>query len=275
MGETYSIRGLDMYVEQFVNPEKPAIVFLHGFTGSTSTWRGAMNTLKDDYSVYAVDLIGHGKTSIPTEPARYAMSEQVADLDCLFDQLQLSRFILVGYSMGGRLAIGYTASHPEKIEALLLESSSPGLQKEEERIARRASDASLAERILHDGIETFVNNWENIPLFESQKMLSVDKRQAIREERMSQSPSGLANSLRGFGTGSQPSYWEVLNELQMPVLLMTGELDSKFVAIAREMKKDLPNASQIIVPQAGHAIHVEKPELFVTIVKEYLEGLTY
>lgn len=275
MGKTYSIRGLDMYVEQFVNPEKPAIVFLHGFTGSTSTWRDAMNSLKDDYSVYAVDLTGHGKTSIPTEPDRYAMSEQVADLDCLFDQLQLSRFILVGYSMGGRLAIGYTASHLEKIEALLLESSSPGLQKEEERIARRASDASLAERIIQDGIETFVNNWENIPLFTSQKTLSVDKRQAIREERMSQAPAGLANSLRGFGTGSQPSYWEVLNELQMPVLLMTGELDSKFVAIAREMKKDLPNASQIIVPQAGHAIHVEKPELFVTIVKEYLEGLTY
>lgn len=275
MGKTYSIRGLDMYVEQFVKPEKPAIVFLHGFTGSTSTWRDAMNSLKDDYSVYAVDLTGHGKTSIPIEPARYAMSEQVADLDCLFDQLQLSRFILVGYSMGGRLAIGYTASHPEKIEALLLESSSPGLQKEEERIARRASDASLAERIIKNGIETFVNNWENIPLFTSQKMLSVDKRQVIREERMSQAPAGLANSLRGFGTGSQPSYWEVLSELQMPVLLMTGELDSKFVGIAREMKKDLPNASQIIVPEAGHAIHVEKPELFVTIVKEYLEGLTY
>ncbi|GKV55913.1 putative 2-succinyl-6-hydroxy-2,4-cyclohexadiene-1-carboxylate synthase [Sporosarcina sp. NCCP-2222] len=275
MGKTYSIRGLDMYVEQFVNPEKPAIVFLHGFTGSSSTWRDAMNTLKDDFSVFAVDLTGHGKTSTPLEADRYSMSEQVADLDDLFSKLQLSRFIFVGYSMGGRLAIGYTARHPEKIAALLLESSSPGLQKEEERIARQASDAGLAERLLQNGIETFVNNWENIPLFESQKMLSADKRKAIREERMSQSPTGLANSLRGFGTGSQPSYWEILRELQMPVLLMTGELDSKFVAIAREMKKDLPKATQIIVPQAGHAIHVEKPELFVTIVKEYLEGLTY
>ncbi|QTD42667.1 2-succinyl-6-hydroxy-2,4-cyclohexadiene-1-carboxylate synthase [Sporosarcina sp. Te-1] len=275
MGEKHSIRGIDIHVDQHVNPGKPDVVFLHGFTGSTSTWRDAMNSLQNDFSVYAVDLIGHGKTSIPLDSSRYSMGEQIADLHCLFEKLGLSRFVIVGYSMGGRLALGYASQHPDNIGALILESASPGLQEEEESLARRASDASLAERIMKEGMEIFIDYWENIPLFRSQKTLPVEKQRAIRKERMTQTQIGLANSLQGFGTGSQPSYWKVLNKLGAPILLLTGELDAKFVAIAREMKKELPNASQVIVPHAGHAIHVEKPELFVTIVKEYLEGKTF
>ncbi|MBB4826087.1 2-succinyl-6-hydroxy-2,4-cyclohexadiene-1-carboxylate synthase [Sporosarcina luteola] len=275
MGDKHSVRGIDIHVDQHVHPGKPDIVFLHGFTGSTLTWRDTMKSLKDDFSVYAVDLIGHGKTSVPLAFSRYSMEEQVADLHCLFEKLGLSRFVLVGYSMGGRLALGYAAQHPDNIGALILESASPGLQKEEERLARQTSDASLAERIVKEGMVCFIDYWENIPLFHSQKTLPLEKQRAIRKERMNQTQIGLANSLQGFGTGSQPSYWEVLNKLEVPVLLVTGELDTKFVTIAREMKKELPNASQVIVPQAGHAIHVEKPELFVTIVKEYLEGKTF
>jgi len=157
------------------------------------------------------------------------------------------------------------------VEMLLLESSSPGLKGEKDRQQRREADEALASRIEREGLDAFVEYWESIPLFETQKALTADKQQAIRRERLSQNPSGLANSLRGIGTGKQPSNWGTLSALRVPVILVTGELDHKFCNIAEEMKNRLPTAKVITVKQVGHAIHVEKPEQFATIITEHLK----
>jgi 2-succinyl-6-hydroxy-2,4-cyclohexadiene-1-carboxylate synthase len=168
----------------------------------------------------------------------------------------------------------YTAlNQPFVFKSLILESASPGLKTKDERAARRASDEKLAQMIERDGIEAFVNYWESLPLWDSQKNLAPEVRQQLRDQRLKNNPIGLANSLRGMGTGAQPSLWDKLPELNIPVLLIAGELDTKFVAIAQEMHSLLPNSRLVIVPNAGHTVHLEQPELYTQAITAFLASL--
>ncbi|WP_342514852.1 2-succinyl-6-hydroxy-2,4-cyclohexadiene-1-carboxylate synthase [Sporosarcina sp. FSL K6-1522] len=264
------VRGLDIHVVMNGEDHLPTIVLLHGFTGSTTTWQETMNLLAGKCRTVAIDLTGHGKTTAPEDYIRYAMAEQVVDLEELFERLALDSFMLVGYSMGGRVALAYTTRYPARVSSLILESSSPGLRTEEARASRREADSRLADRMVEEGLPAFIDFWESIPLFATQKTLSLERRQAVRKERLSQRVNGLANSLRGIGTGSQPSYWKALETVQVPVLLITGELDTKFVTIAREMINEFQNVRHETIEHAGHAIHVEKPLTFVTMIEKHI-----
>ncbi len=266
-----NVNGVRYHVETIGKGGAPVIVLLHGFTGSTHTWKRVKNEWTE-FRLVAIDLIGHGKTDSPLESSRYRLERQLEDLDKIVATLNLQRFTLLGYSMGGRTALAYACEYPERIEQLVLESASPGLADEQARCERRKSDAALAQFINDNGVASFVGKWENIPLFESQRSMPDAWQQEVRNERLEQSSQGLANSLLGMGTGHQPSYWECLPQLKMPVLIVTGKLDKKFCAIAAEMKKLLPSAKHQVI-SAGHAIHVEKPAEFATIVKEQLKGI--
>ena len=268
--EIIQVRGQKVNVKSNGSNSLPVIVFLHGFTGSTATWTRIVDLLDGEYKTVAVDLTGHGKTTVPKETNRYSMEEQIADLEVLVDKLKLTNFTLVGYSMGGRVALAYAHRYPERVSSLILESASPGIKSESERLERREADNKLSARIKREGIPSFVNFWQNIPLFNTQKKLSTEIQGAVREERLSQNVTGLANSLIGIGTGSQRSYWSELQAINVPVLLITGEIDTKFVNIAQEMLKYLPLAKLRTIKDAGHAIHVEKPTLFATMVKEHV-----
>lgn len=264
----FTVKGLDVHIEQWNEQATQTIVFLHGFTGSTNTWKKIVSQLPSDIRCIAVDLIGHGKTAAPGTVEFYLMAFQVELLNELFHQLQLDTFSLVGYSMGGRVALSYAVRYPSGIKRLLLESASPGLMDEQQRTIRKQADDTLAEKILANGIESFVNKWENIPLFASQKSLPAEVQQEIRSERIQQREIGLANSLRGMGTGVMPELWGMLNTLKMPVTLVTGQLDEKFVQLNNEMQERFEKANHLIIPAVGHAIHVENPTKFATIVKE-------
>lgn len=263
----FLVDGVTIFAEQFHEEGARTIVLLHGFTGSTKTWQHIVPQL-ENFHVVTVDLVGHGQTDAPAAVAEYSMDRQIALLEGLFEQLGLKRFLLLGYSMGGRVALSYAARYPERIEQLLLESASPGLVEETERAARKAADDALAEKIIANGIESFTNKWENIPLFETQKKLRETVQRDIRLERLSQREIGLANSLRGMGTGVMPSVWQELAKLGFPVTLLTGSLDVKFEKLAQKMLAILPNAQHLSIIGAGHAIHVENPVKFATIVKE-------
>ncbi len=263
------VDGVNYHIEILNEDKDQALVFLHGFTGSTKTWHKIVPHF-EEYKVVLIDLLGHGATDSPEDPRRYSMELQLRDLEKIFERLGLKRFALTGYSMGGRTALAYACIFPERLSALLLESSSPGLKNEEQRSERRRNDGKLAERIVSDGIVSFVDRWEKIPLFKTQEALSEPVKKAVREERLAQNAIGLANSLVGMGTGAQKSYWEKISQLQIPVLLVTGRLDEKFTAIAEEMVSLIPNAEHSEI-MAGHALHVEKPAEFATIVVEYLK----
>lgn len=265
---TIKLNGITVHYEMWNETAETTLVLLHGFTGSTKTWHELIPLLPNDIRLIAFDCIGHGVTDAPLEVAQYTMSAQISLLKGAFEALKIERCHLLGYSMGGRVALSFAVQYPECITSLILESASPGLKDAASREERRASDAQLAARLERDGIEAFTLLWESIPLFETQKRLDEVKQASIRAERLDQRAIGLANSLRGMGTGDMPSLWHKLSYLSMPVTLITGELDSKFISIAKRMLTKIPQAQHVIINEVGHAIHVENPEKFATIVKE-------
>ncbi|MDY0393141.1 2-succinyl-6-hydroxy-2,4-cyclohexadiene-1-carboxylate synthase [Virgibacillus halophilus] len=253
--------------EIYGREQATTIVMLHGFTGSSETWKEFVACWQDIYRIITVDLPGHGKSHSATPRS---MEACCADLDALFQHVGLDAFHLVGYSMGGRTALSYAVSYPTMLKSLILESASPGLKSEQERAARMASDEKLAEKILKEGITSFVDYWENIPLFATQKHLPEEKKEFIRRERLSQRAEGLHDSLIFMGTGKQPSLWHLLPELKLPILLLAGEHDQKFIAISQHMEKLFSEADLHIVLKAGHAIHVEESEVFGKIVNGFI-----
>lgn len=246
------------------------LVFLHGFTGDTTTWSRITDRLSATYQCISVDLVGHGRTDSPQDVRRYTMDQVSEDLCCILDELGIKEAVLIGYSMGGRTALYFSLKYPHKVKSLLLESASPGLKTDEERADRRKKDQELAERIEREGMERFVDFWQEIPLFASQKRLSDTERSEIRNQRLNQSVTGLSNSLRGMGTGAQDSLWHKLDDLSIPVHLLVGELDEKFVRIAEIMKKRHPEFEIVTFSNTGHAIHVEEPRKFGTIIEDLL-----
>ena len=171
--------------------------------------------------------------------------------------------------MGGRLALYFALTNPDRIRTLILESASPGLKTEAERETRRSSDDQLALDIEDKGLAWFVDYWTNIPLFSTQNDRLRDR---LKTLRMDNAPQGLIGSLRGMGTGMQPSLWERLPELTIPTLLITGEHDRKYVAIAEQMVALMPNASSVILPGAGHTVHAEQPDTYTQTVINFLLG---
>ncbi|EGL83818.1 2-succinyl-6-hydroxy-2,4-cyclohexadiene-1-carboxylate synthase [Caldalkalibacillus thermarum TA2.A1] len=253
-----------------VKGEGPPLLLLHGFTGSKHSWQPFIHSWSRHFTTIAIDLLGHGESDSPQDHRRYGITYAVQDLQAVLEQLGVDKINVLGYSMGGRLAIALASSFPAKVNSMVLESTSPGLKTEEEQLARRKQDQALAREIETEGLETFVHKWENIPLFASQKKLPEAVRRRLRVQRLSQSPLGLANSLRGMGTGNQPSFWSALKRFHFPVLVMAGEEDQKFCCIAKDMICQLPQATLSIIKGAGHTIHLEKPHIFDKVVLEYL-----
>lgn len=247
------------------------VLLLHGFTGCGRNWRvvSSFEFRVPGFEFFTVDLLGHGLTDSPLEPTRYGIEFAAADLATLILDLIGSPIHLVGYSMGGRLALYLAWCYPHLFRSLILESSSPGLATAVERQARRASDEQLAHRIAQEGIPSFVAYWEQIPLFASQAQLSQAQRIALHEQRLQNNPLGLANSLRGMGTGAQPSLWVALPEIQLPMLLLAGEMDTKFTAIARQMAQELPQAEVVVISDAGHTIHLEQPAAYGAVINSF------
>jgi 2-succinyl-6-hydroxy-2,4-cyclohexadiene-1-carboxylate synthase len=262
------VRGVRLRVATAGSGEP--LLCLHGFTGSWETWWPLFAPLASSYRLVMPDLLGHGGSDAPADPTRYGMFETVADLAALMQALGETQFSCLGYSMGGRIALSIACLLGQRIRHLILESASPGLETEEERSQRRASDEALAVRIERDGIAAFVREWEAHPLFASQRRLPQEVQVKQRAIRLRQRPEGLAGSLRGIGTGSQPSWWDHLRTCTVPVMLVTGAWDEKYSAIARRMQSLLPNARHVVVEQAGHAVHLEQPHEYVRIVANFL-----
>lgn len=250
------------------------LVLLHGFTGDSSTWLPFCGRWGTHSQLIIPDIIGHGKTEISNDINRYMIEAAARDLKIILDKLGVHQVDLLGYSMGGRLALTFAVLFPERVRKLLLESSSPGLLTETEREQRRKNDAELARFIKEQGVTTFIDYWEEIPLFSTMKRLPSTVRGKIREQRLSNFPEGLANSLLGMGTGSQPSWWGLpLRKLDFEVLLVTGEEDQKFCGIARNMMQELKNGNWMMVANTGHAIHVEETEKFGKIISDFVSRI--
>jgi len=216
-----------------------------------------------------VDLPGQGQMATTGSGQPYTLEAAFGIVqDAVGGSVEPST--IVGYSMGGRIGLQYAIRHTDRVARLVLESASPGLRTVAEREARRVTDAALGERIISQGIETFVDEWEALPLFASQQTLPDRVRAAVRERRLRNDPRSLSAALEGLGTGALPSLWPELAGLDIPVLLLVGERDSKFVEIARSMSKEMPDVRLVVVPDVGHAVHLEAPDAWSEAVGDFL-----
>lgn len=239
--------------------ETPAI-FVHGFAGSAASFAHLEPWLGDLLSASCVEVPGHGST--PAE----SWDETVEAIGSLLD----GRTVLIGYSQGARLALAAAARYPQRVERLVLESGAAGLRQRHDRVLRRRADQALADVILSRGVEAFVAEWEQLPLFAGLRSLPAAEQQALRARRASHTAEGLAGALRMLGQGAQPDLWPTLQGLRVPTLLMTGANDAKYTRLARQMTVDLPMAWRVSFRGVGHAPHLECPEAYAAELRSFL-----
>ena len=215
--------------------------------------------------VLALDLPGHGSHG-DAGPANLerAVDRVAACVDGPFD--------LLGYSMGGRLALHCAFRLPARVRRLVLESASPGLADADDRHRRRAADDALAERILEGGVAAFAHTWADREVLRPGPRRSPGDAERADGIRRAQRPEGLAAALRGLGTGSLPSLWHRLPEIGVPTRLLVGALDEKFVGIARRMAASLEDVEVEVVPDAGHTVHLDRPDAWLRAVRRWLDA---
>ena len=264
------VNGVTFRVE--VAGHGPALLLLHGFTGRGENWDPLIHAIGGRRRTIAVDLIGHGETESPPAAARYSMAWAVRDFSALLDSVQEVQADVLGYSLGGRVALQLAARAPDRVRALILESASPGIADPDEREARIRADEELADRIEGDGLERFIDYWERIPLFASQASLQAEILETHRSQRLRNSEVGLANSLRGMGAGAQTSLWHQLGHIRVPTLALAGDLDDKYRDVAGQLGDLMPGSRSHIIHGAGHTVHLEQPERFHEAVLGFLDG---
>ncbi|MDQ4106106.1 MAG: 2-succinyl-6-hydroxy-2,4-cyclohexadiene-1-carboxylate synthase [Actinomycetota bacterium] len=250
---------------------RPAVLFLHGFMGSSADWEDVMGALEGRFYCIAADLPGHGASlGLPDEA--YTIEGAARRILEVPGELGIGRAALVGYSMGGRLALYLALRHPARCAGLFLESASPGLESLEERRSRRETDERRARRLETEDFGRFLEDWYRQPLFAS---LARDETLLARtiEARRRNDPGELARSLRGMGTGNQPSLWGELPGLQVPALAVAGGLDEKYAGISRLMANLNPLLESVVVPGVGHNVHIEAFEAYLASLRDFLDTL--
>jgi 2-succinyl-6-hydroxy-2,4-cyclohexadiene-1-carboxylate synthase len=237
-------------------PGQP-LVLVHGFTQTQAAWEPVAARLRARWRLVRVDLPGHGGSA----GVRVGFEEAAALLgECG------GRAAYVGYSLGGRLCLRLALDRPELVRSLVLLGASPGIADPAARAERRAADEALAAGVERDGVAAFLDRWLAGPLF-----ATLPQELAGREDRLVNTPEELAAALRLLGAGAQVPLWDRLARLRCPTLLVAGALDAKFAALAAEMAAAIGPAAHLqLVPDAGHAAHLERPAELAALLDEFL-----
>lgn len=255
------------------DPANPPILLLHGFTGSHSSWAPLLPALLPYHRLIIPDLPGHGDSFLSSDLDEMTMTVTAHDLKAILQLLGIQRTGILGYSMGGRLALHTALCNRELVECLILESSTAGIPNFKEQMARRQQDESLADEIESRGLAWFVEYWSHLPLFATQSRLPFTIKEREQNIRLGHNPYGLAQSLRAAGTGRQESLWPELPYFQIPTLIITGRDDEKFVKIGHQLHQQLALSQFLIIDNAGHTVHLEQPERFLSVVIEFLQTI--
>ena len=232
------------------------VVLLHGFAGTGATWDPVRRRLGPATALQTPDLPGHG-TVAGVRPVSFDA--------CVDTVLACAppRFVLGGYSLGGRVALHVALAAAGRVSALVLVSTTAGIADDAERADRRTADGLLADAIQRDGLAAFSERWTAQPLFADDPPDAVT---AQRTEIARQTPDGLAAALRGIGTGAMAPLWERLPELTMPVQVVAGERDAKFTELGDRLVAALSDARLVVVPGAGHGLPREAPGAVARVI---------
>lgn len=263
------VDGLALEVYDEGSRSGPPVVLLHGFTGCARAMAGIARGLRDAYRVISLDLVGHGQSDAPSDPAAYTMPRCAGQVASVLDALELEGAHLVGYSMGGRVALALCAAHPKRVASAILIGTRAGIADLSARTARIRSDEALAQRIEREGIPAFTDFWSAQPFQPSEGRIGARAAAEARRLRLANRASALAASLRGMGAGAQPPLHDQLPNIQLPICLAVGEEDEKFRVAAEELARALPDARIESVPAANHAAHLENPTAFLDMARRF------
>ena len=256
-----TIQGVPFNILTIGNISLPRIIFLHGFLGSGSDWLPMARQLSQDYCCMMLDLPGHGKAGFQQIPLNEGFFEKTVDaLAELLKESPSPLNYLVGYSMGGRLALALLLRYQELFTKAVIVSASPGLRTIKEQIERQEHDEKIVRKIERN-FEGFIDAWYDQPLFSTLKHHSIFKE--VESERKINDPRNLALGLRVLGTGRQGSQWEALQDNRVPVRFFAGEKDDRYVEIGHQMVKLCPGSDLEIFPLCGHTLQLENKELFL------------
>lgn len=243
------------YEAMIIGTGQPAWLFMHGFMGSMAEYQDVQPKGTRIY----LNLLGFGPSAQIVKPAqRFQWREQVNDLNELLNQLNIKKVNLVGYSMGARLALAYATVFPNRISKLVLEGGTAGLATQRLRQQRIIADTKKAADVVKLGMQQFISEWEQLPLFNSQRLLPLVKQKFMHDQRVNQHSENVANSLYFFGTGAMPNFLGQLSFLHVPVTLITGVHDQKFTMINQRMSQQLPQVTWHQISHVGHNVHFEQ-----------------
>ena len=236
------------------------IVFLHGFLGAPAMWRNIERALKSPIDTYALDLPGHGAIPwLPSEPADF-----MSAVDALADRFPIADpAVLVGYSMGARLALALTLRHPARVRSAILIGVDPGIEDEAARTERVAWDDTWAERAASESLDAFASAWEDLPIFATQKSLPTPAKNELRRQRTSHTSGGISWAMGALGLGRMPSLWAEIPSASVPITLVTGALDVKFSEKSQAISDRAKNVRRMIIEGAGHNVALEAPTAVV------------
>ena len=234
------------------------ITFLHGFTQTANTWIPVLDTLSPDIAATLIDAPGHGSNI----NGKKSLTETAHDIAAA-----MPNGMLVGYSMGARMALHTALLASSPVNRLVLISGTGGIDSETERAERRQADEQMASRIKEIGVPSFIDEWLSLPMF-----ANLGTAAANIPERLRNTAEGLADSLTFAGTGTQTPLWDALPQLTMPVLILAGANDTKFVAHGQRMHELIPNSSLHVVPDSGHTVHLEQPSVFAEILQTFISS---
>ncbi|MBP1693448.1 MAG: 2-succinyl-6-hydroxy-2,4-cyclohexadiene-1-carboxylate synthase [Chloroflexi bacterium] len=252
--------------------EHPVLVFLHGFLGNGAEWEFLQKDFEKNYYCIFPDLPGHGANLGILPDRALTFGWMAHGLARTLEQLEISSVHLVGYSLGGRLALYFATAYPGRVISLTLESASPGLAGKLERRERRQLDAQRALEIRNLGLAAFLDSWYQMPLFASLRR-QPERLAGMKARRLANDPQEIARVVSELSPGCQPSLWGKLTNIQTAVLLLAGSFDEKYLALVRLMADRLPASKVSMAPKAGHNIHLEAPEWYIQELQDFLSTL--
>lgn len=260
---------IDFKYEFYGEKNKPVILFIHGFMGRGEDWLDVINSLQHEFNCLIIDLPFHGKTTIKEGRSKLTFGRVGKALISLLEVLEVKKCHMVGYSLGGRIALYLALRYPDFFHKVVLESASPGLKSEKEIEERIKQDAQRAQSLKNEKLPDFVQEWYKQPIFAN--LEKHQKFQELIDSRMKNEPALLLESLNILGTAQQPSLWEELPQLSVPVLLIVGELDNKFKNIAGEMVLKNPNFHPKVIEACSHNVHFQNPLQYTNIIQNFFD----
>ena len=228
------------------------ILLTHGFAATSRMWRGQVEAFRDKHQLITWDMRGHGRSDSPSNQTAYSVEETVADMTALLDALGHEHAIIGGHSLGGYMSLAFYMRHPERVRALLMIDTGPGYKSDAPREEWNEMAGGLARRLERDGLEHLT------------KMSSEMKTSEHR------SASGLAMAALGMLIQHDSGVIDSLPDIAVPTLVIVGEKDRSYLAASDYMAKRIPGATQVVIPNAGHAANLHQPGHFNETVGAFL-----